>query len=598
MPFERLIGALAFLSLIPFIILYLRRSKPTEQTIPSLMFFISERGATRFHSFLRHLIRNLLFVLQLIILALLAFSIMGFFLEVPAEKTGNTVIVLDVSASMQAEENGVTRFEQAVAKAEELLTGRVSIVLASNVPRVVLESSGAEAARKILRTIEPLDTSSNIGDAILISRDILGGKGEIIVLSDFIATEGIDPIVAKRAVSQDAFVRFFNFGGQAANVGIIDVDVDKSTTTVLVDNFDTKAQKFKIQIVSNGVVQDEATMELPANSLDEFEFDTLQGQTEVKLIVEDDFKADNIAYVSVPGNAKTSALLITNSENTNIEAALSASPDVILEIAKPPVISNFDYDIIVLHKFDSELMLPGHYKGIERASQNGSSVIVTAQESLADAKISFLPVKITGIGGVSRNIVNITNYFTDGIDFGVNERFLTAESNQGTTTIVTAEDSPVLALAGLGSGNVVYYGLIDDYSSFKSSTTYPQFWSRLISFLTKTEDLNNFNFEVGRIDIIQKQTVDTPLGKIKTDRLLFDKAGFYTYDQRTVAANMLNVRESAVSSDAELFSEEEKSITVEKSKLREERSFDTLLAMIAAILIFLELLYIKFRGDL
>ncbi|MBS3133213.1 BatA and WFA domain-containing protein [Candidatus Woesearchaeota archaeon] len=598
MPFERLMGALAFLSLVPFIILYLRRPKPTEQTIPSLMFFISERGATRFHSFLRHLIRNMLFLLQLAILSLLAFSVMGFFMEVPAEKTGNTVIVLDVSASMQAEKDGITRFEQAVGKAGELLNGRVSIVLASNVPRVVLESSSAEAARKVLRTVEPLDTSSNIGDAILIARDILGGKGEIIVLSDFIATEGIDPIVAKRAVSQDAFVSFFNFGGKAENIGIIGMDVDKSTTRVVVDNFDGRPRDLKIQIVNNGAVQDEAALNLPANSMDEFEFDTLQGQTEVRLIADDDFEADNTAYVSVPANAKIRTLLITNSENTNVEAALSASPNIILDVAKPPVINRFNYDVIVLHKFDPKLMLPGHYKEVERVAKNGTGVIVTAQENLADADIGFLPVKILGIGGVSRNIVNITNYFTDGIDFGVNERFLTAAPKGGTTTVVTADGSPVLALAGTDSGNVVYYGLIDDYSSFKSSTTYPQFWSRLVNFLTNTEDLGNFNFEVGRIDVIPKQTIDTPLGKIKTERLLFDKAGFYTYDKRTVAANMLNVRESSVSSEASVFSEEERKVTVEKSKLKENRSFTALLAAIVAVMVFAELLYIKFRGDL
>ncbi len=596
MPFERLIGGLAFLSLIPFIILYLRRPKPTEQTIPSLMFFISQHGSTRFHSFLRHLIRSVLFLLQLLILSLLAFSVMGFFSEVTAEKSGNLVIVLDVSASMQTEQDGKTRFEQAVSKAEELLKGRVSLVLASNVPRVVLESSNPEAAKKVLKAIKPLDTSSNIGDAILVARDLLGGKGKIIVLSDFIATEGIDPLVAKRSVSKDAVVRFFNFGGQASNVGIIDLDVDKSTAKVALENFNKKAETVKIQVVNNGI-KDQATITLEPRSLEEFEFDTLQGQTEVRLIVDDDFKADNTAYVSVPANTKTKVLLITNSEKTNLEAALLAASDISLDIAKPPVVSKFDYDVIILHKFDAKLMLPGYYNEIERSTKNGSSVIITTQEDLDSAKIKFLPVEVLGLGGVSRNIINITNYFTDGIDFGVNERFLNVKAKDGATTIVSAQDSPVLTLSGLGSGTVVYYGLLDDYSSFKSSITYPQFWSRLINFLAKTENLDNFNFETGRIDVIKKQTVDTPLGKIKTDRLLLDKAGFYTYD-RKVAANLLNIRESSVSSDATAFSEEEKQITIETSKLTETKSFDSLLALLAAILIFAELLYIKFRGDL
>lgn len=598
MPFDRLTGALAFLSLIPFLIVYLRRPKPTERTIPSLMFFIKERGTTRFHSFFRQLINSLLFLLQLGIISLLAFSVMGYFTEVSAEKTGKTAIVLDVSASMQAEQGSSTRFESAVSKASEFLDGKVSIVLAANVPRVVLENGGVEEAKRILRAVEPIDTGSNIGDAMLVARDLLNGKGEIVVLSDFIATEGIDPVVAKRAISQSAVVSFFDFGGRVSNVGITDVRVGKSTTAVSVNNFNDNEESVKIQIANNGAVQDEAPITIPANSLEDFTFDTLVGQTEVRLVVDDDFPADNIAYVSVPGRIKTNVLLITNKERSNIEAALLSAPGVSLDIAKPPVVNRFNYDVIVLHAFDTKLMLPGYYTEIERAANNGTSVIITGQENLNDAKIKILPVELLGVGGLSRNVVNITNYFTDGIDFGVNERFLTARAKDGSTTIVSTEGSPVLVLSGLGSGNVVYYGLIDEYSSFKSSTTYPQFWSRLISFLTKTEDLINFNFKTGRIDVVQNQLVATPMGKIKTNRVLFDKAGFYSYDGKVVAASLLDERESSVSSDPVLFAENEKQVSSEKSRLKETRRFYTFLSLIAALLVFVELVYIKFRGDL
>lgn len=598
MPFDRLAGALAFLALVPFIIVYLRRPKPTERTIPSLMFFIKDRGTTRFHSFFRQLINSLLFLLQLGIISLLAFSVMGYFTEVPAEKTGKTAIVLDVSASMQAEQGGSTRFERAVGKASEFLNGKVSIVLAANVPRVVLENGGAEEAKRILGTVEPLDTGSNIGDAMLVARDLLGGKGEVVVLSDFIATEGIDPVVAKRAVSQSAVVSFFDFGGRADNVGITDLRVGKSTTAVSLKNFNDADEAVKVQIVNNGAVKDEASISLPAMSLEDFTFDTLAGSTEVRLVVDDDFSADNTAYVSVPGAIKTRVLLVTNAGRSNIEAALRADPGVSLDVAVPPVVNRFNYDIIILHAFDQKLMLPGYYTAIERAASNGSSVIITGQENLNDAKIKLLPVDILGVGSLSRNVVNITNYFTDGIDFGVNERFLEARAKEGATTIVSAGGSPVLALSGLGSGMVVYYGLIDDYSSFKSSPAYPQFWSRLASFLTNTEELSNFNFETGRIDAVQSQLVTTPLGKIKTNRVLFDKAGFYDYNKKRVAASLLDERESAVSSDPVVFSEAEKQVASEKSKLKETMRFYTLLAFIAALLIFAELLYVKFRGDL
>ena len=300
----------------------------------------------------------------------------------------------------------------------------------------------------------------------------------------------------------------------------------------------------------------------------------------------------------MPGSAKVNALLVTNSGQSNLEAALSVLPHVVLDVATPPVLNRFDYDLIVLHEFDAKLMLPGYYKEIERAAQNSTSVIVTAQESLADAKIAFLPVSISGFGNLSRNVVNVTNYFTDGIDFGVNERFLMAKAKEGTTTVVTADGSPVLVLSRLGSGTVVYYGLIDGYSSFKSSIGYPQFWSRLIDFLAKTEDLNNFNMKTGQIGVIPEQLVTTPSGKLKTERLLFDKSGFYSYSGKSVAANLLDVRESGVSSDAASFAEEERKIAAEASGLKEKKGFDAFLALLAAFLVFAELLYIKFRGDL
>ena len=80
--------------------------------------------------------------------------------------------------------------------------------------------------------------------------------------------------------------------------------------------------------------------------------------------------------------------------------------------------------------------------------------------------------------------------------------------------------------------------------------------------------------------------------------MLFDKAGFYVYNKQTTAANLLNVRESTVSSEASMFSEEEDRLTPGPSNLTEKTSFETQFALLAAILIFLELLYIKFRGDL
>ena len=598
MPFDRMLGAWAFIALVPFIILYLRRPKPSVQTVPSLMFFMRDRGSAKMSSFFQKLTSGFLFLLQLLILSILAFSIMGFFIEVPAEKAGKLVIVLDVSASMQSSFEQTTRFEAAVKEAVESASGRVSIVFSSNVPRVVLEDGRASEARRILLAARPVETSSNIGDAMLVARDIVDGRGRIVVLSDFIATEGVDPFVARSLMSQEIAVTFVNFGGGVDNVAIVSLEPNKRTTAATIKNFADRSFAFEVQIINNGEVKDGRKIELAGNSVEEFVFDTLPGRTEVKLIVDDDMWADNSAFLSVPENSKIKTLLITNGDSSNVRAALEASPDVVLDVANPPVVNGFDYDVIILHEFETGRMLPGFYKEIENSVNEGSSLIITAQEDLGSAGIKLLPVSLKGFGNGSRNLVNVTNYFTKDVDFGVNERYLVSEAKPGTSVVVSSGGSPVVAVAAHNRGKVVYYGILDDFSSFKSSTTYPQFWNRLLNFLAETEALDGFNFKTGRIEATSSQLVSTPSGAFNTGLVLFDNVGFYSYDGKTFAANLLDVRESDVSSDLQSFEREYSQVLVEKSDLKERRNYELYLAVIVAVLIFLELVYVKFRGDL
>ncbi|HLC72571.1 MAG TPA: BatA domain-containing protein, partial [Candidatus Nanoarchaeia archaeon] len=58
-------GWLAFLSLIPFILLYFVRPKPIELEVPSLMFFMRSQHAAKENSFLKRFRFDLLFFLQL-----------------------------------------------------------------------------------------------------------------------------------------------------------------------------------------------------------------------------------------------------------------------------------------------------------------------------------------------------------------------------------------------------------------------------------------------------------------------------------------------------------------------------------------------------
>ena len=149
MGFENTFGLIALASLIPFILLWLRKPKPVDRVIPSLMFILENRKRSKQYDFWRKFLTNLLFFIQLLALIGLSFAIAEPFVKLPYDVSlENTIVVLDVSASMQAE-HGV-RFENAIKEAKRSLRGRNSIIIAENIPLIVLEDESEEIASNIL----------------------------------------------------------------------------------------------------------------------------------------------------------------------------------------------------------------------------------------------------------------------------------------------------------------------------------------------------------------------------------------------------------------------------------------------------------------
>jgi len=113
---------------------------------------------------------DLLFALQLGLLLALIAGLVRPYLEVatPAAERVRLLVVLDVSASMQAREEGGTRFELARRRARalvaQLLTGdEVMLVTAAERAHVVLAwTADHTRAQDRLEALEPLDTPTNL----------------------------------------------------------------------------------------------------------------------------------------------------------------------------------------------------------------------------------------------------------------------------------------------------------------------------------------------------------------------------------------------------------------------------------------------------
>ena len=601
--FENLLGLWSLLILIPFIILYLIRPKPKDKVIPSLMFLIKEKRNINQSAFFRNLIRNFLFFLQLIILFLLAISIAKpYFIKEFDVASKNTIIVLDSSASMLTSYKGKSRFEKAIEIAKDNLKGDISIILAADVPRIILDKGNKKKALEILNSIKPLHTTTDIGDALLLAQDLLENeKGKIIVLSDFVQTHGSDPLVVRKAItSKGNEVEFINLGGEVKNVGIIDVDLTKYDAMVYIKNFNKNQENVKLELVSNGKVVEKKELTLDPNSIEGVKFSLPKGISKINLKLNDDFYVDNTLYISSPLKRKVDVLLITNSEGTNLEVALFSSKDVNLVVAKPPVLPEFNkYDIVILHQFNRELILPGTFQDLKRYIENGGKLIITAQEDID--KVSMLdlsPVEFFGVSNKTLICFNVINQYTKQFENNrcpaITSRHFKVKAKNGTITIATSQDNTPLIVS---SESVIYYGIFDNESEFRTLTSYPIFWNDLINFLSETGDISEYNFKTGEVITNRKGKIKTPSNIINTNRFIFDITGIYEFDGKKVAVNLVSEAESNVGKESKIIEDYKKTFFEDKIRKEKRVNVDIALIFIAIILLLLELLIIKFRGE-
>ena len=613
MEFINPAGFWAFLGVAALILIYLIRPKAKEVTIPSLMFFMKDVGRTTKKSFLERLLRNLVFFLQLMALAALALALTSPTMNLGHDTTAeNTVMVIDVSASMQAKDN--SRFLKAISTARESMKGDISIVTTYAVPTVILNKAPQKKAEEVLGLLRPGDTGTNLGDAMLLARDIIEGQeGRILVLSDFIYTEGPDPKVVKKILETEGFVvDFVNVGTEGNNAGIIDILLERHNAKVIVKNFDKEERAVTISVINdNAEIKSVSKTVLPL-SQETIEFETPPGRSIVEIKDADDLKADNTLFITAPEKARIRTLLVTNRKNTYLKKALEASKDIDLEAAEPPIIPDIkDFDVIIFNDVEKDKILSGTIEGIVKAVETeGKGFIVMAQDDLAEFDFrGSLPVTLgEKVKGESASIYDFSQASEDKydfaeedtVDYGSTTEYLSATAgNDSTVYAQTGEDIPIIVSRKKGAGNIVYYGIFDSVSTFKTSPSYPLFWNKLINSLMGTEDINNYNFKSGKVMFFGVPTdVVTPDGRYRTTQLLMDRAGFYEIAGKSYAVNMLNEQESGIARETAIETERSEMYKAKKVEKREDVNIVPYLTLFILLMVIAELAYVKYSGEL
>ena len=165
-------GALAALAA-PIILFYFLKLRRPKAEVPSLALWRRVVNDKRVNSPFQRFRRNLLLLLQLLLLAALTFAAMQPFLNAGAGQAEYRVLLIDTSASMAATDaRGVSRLDLALEKAGEIVDGlgpgqQLALIAFDRNARTLQEfTDNPNLLEPALARLETKDVESDLGDAL------------------------------------------------------------------------------------------------------------------------------------------------------------------------------------------------------------------------------------------------------------------------------------------------------------------------------------------------------------------------------------------------------------------------------------------------
>ncbi len=610
LQFANQAGLYALLSIIPLIIIYLLRPRPLKIKIPSLMFLMDIERKKRLNVF-RKFLKDPLFLIQLLVLTIISLALAAPFIMANEEiGGGHTVIILDASASMQAD----GKFEQAVEQAGNFLSAKNTVILAQSVPVMVIKEAPSSSTADALKKLKAKATGADISSAILLGRRMLPEGGRIVVFSDFASWGGDDPLVAKKlAQSSGINVEFVTVSGRTDNIGIVSGWFESGDYKINIKNFNREAQDVKIDVTTDNRNILSSTLNLRGQSSEYFTISNLTtGTTKISLTVDDALSLDNNAYIIIPGSVKNDILYITDNAKTPSFVALGLIPHTTVkrvDTKSIPSLSGYS-TVFVGSQLPSEAV-----KSLSDYVKAGGNAVIIASPDLQDMDI--LPVEPGPISNKTSLSIVRASRMTEGISIekvDVKKHFKAAAKTGAVTLVEGGDKSAILAYWKSGSGMVIYSGLADPHgdniydplnenvwNDLHAHPEYPLFWKQMMEWISGSLDVSEYNARTGQfIKLPSRQTIKTPSDSITTDMLLLDEVGIYKLPDKDVAVNLYDERESnlaggGISTATSTPGEKE---TVSTQIIRSPEYLDVYFIIAAMFLVFLELYYLRWRGEL
>jgi hypothetical protein len=309
--------ALAFAVLsIPIIIFYMLKLQRREVLISSTFLWqqlLRDREANTPWQRLR---RNLLLLLQLLMLSLLTLALSRPFVETPTITGGSVVVLLDSSASMQARDVSPSRFEAARQAAEEVLNSMGAqdsgtIILVDSQPRVLASSTDESSLRRALsqasatNSIADWETACALATAAALDSD----ETEIVVISDGAIADSLPPLTGE--------IHFVQVGNRGENLAVTGVatrlGIGGIQALVNVANLGPEQVAGVVELYTDGALFDARPVDIPPGEHVSINLRNLARGSilEARLAEDDLLSIDNAGWAVISPPREQRVLLIT-----------------------------------------------------------------------------------------------------------------------------------------------------------------------------------------------------------------------------------------------------------------------------------------------
>ncbi len=322
---------------IPIILLYMLRLRRREQLISSTLLWrelVHDRSANMPWQRLR---RNLLLILQLIILTALVIALARPFFAASGQVEGHLIVLLDASASMTATDgdNGQIRFDEATGQVNRLIDevgagDRMTLIRVGRTPAVLAAmTNDRQALRQALGSASPDYSAADWTAAFAIAAGAMQSQvdARVVILSDGNLPDNLPSLPGE--------VEFMPIGRSGNNLAITAQGARPADGNLNylagVTNFGDEAASALLSLYVDGVLFDSRRIEMaPGDSVDEtWLVPGEAGVIEARLTADgsagDYLAVDNQAW-TVTGDQQERRVLLLSEGNLFLERLFALLP--------------------------------------------------------------------------------------------------------------------------------------------------------------------------------------------------------------------------------------------------------------------------------